>query len=453
MKKNIECEFNIVDTEFPGMGIAYAENRRIEIKGTVPGQKVTARIVKVRKDYARAKLIRVIEKIPSEIEVKCPHFESCGGCTYPFLSYSDQLELKEKQIKKLFERAEISNFKYLGINKSPKQFEYRNKMEFSFGDMEKGGELTLGMHAKNAAFGVVTTDKCNIIHEDFTKILTAVLNYAKEENLPYYKVIKHVGFFRNLVVRRTENTGEILINILTTSQAEMDEKKFAEEILKLKLEAKVVGILHTINDGLSDTIAKDELRVLYGRDYVIEKVLGLNFKISPFSFFQTNTAGAERLYSTVMDFIGDASNKTVFDLYCGTGTIGQIVAKNAEKVIGVELIEEAAAAANENARENGLTNCKFIAGDVAKVINEIEEKPDVIILDPPRPGVHPKAMKYVIEFNPDEIVYVSCNPKTLVGDLQVLMGNGYKVEKMELMDMFPGTGHVETIVLIQRKII
>ncbi|MDD3224506.1 MAG: 23S rRNA (uracil(1939)-C(5))-methyltransferase RlmD [Clostridium sp.] len=451
MKNNIEYEFNIVDTEFPGIGIAYEENRKIQIKGTVPGQKVTARIVKVRKDYAKAKLIKVIEKIPSEIEVKCPHFENCGGCTYPFLSYNEQLDLKEKQIKRLFGENEISNFEYLGISPSPKQVEYRNKMEFSFGDMKKGGELTLGMHAKNVPFGVVTTDKCNIIHEDFKKILTAVLNYAKEENLPYYKVVKHVGFLRNLVIRRTENTGEILVNLLTTSQAEMDEKKFADEILKLKLEAKVVGILHTINDGLSDTVAKDELYILHGRDYIVEKVLGLNFKISPFSFFQTNTAGAEKLYSIVMDFMGDAAKKTVFDLYCGTGTIGQIAARNAEKVVGVELIEEAVASANENAKENGLLNCKFIAGDVAKVINEIKEKPDIIILDPPRPGVHPKAMKYVIDFAPKEIVYVSCNPKTLVNDLHVLKGNGYELEKVELMDMFPGTGHVEVVVKLKRK--
>jgi 23S rRNA (uracil-5-)-methyltransferase RumA len=221
--------------------------------------------------------------------------------------------------------------------------------------------------------------------------------------------------------------------------------------MELNLNAKIVGIIHSINDSLSDVVAADEIDILCGRDFVEESILGLKFKISPFSFFQTNTLGAEKLYSLVMEFMGSSDSKVIFDLYCGTGTIGQIAAKKAKKVIGIELIEEAVKAAGENAALNGLNNCTFIAGDVAKTVNELTEKPDIIILDPPRPGVHPKALSYVVDFNAEEIIYVSCNPKTLVEDLKMLISSGYVVEKVKAMDMFPNTPHVETVVLIEKK--
>ncbi|MEA4825546.1 MAG: 23S rRNA (uracil(1939)-C(5))-methyltransferase RlmD, partial [Clostridium sp.] len=224
------------------------------------------------------------------------------------------------------------------------------------------------------------------------------------------------------------------------------------EILKgLNYMGELKGILHTINDSLYDEVQADRIETLFGRDYIIEEILGLKFKISPFSFFQTNSQGAEKLYSIVREFMGDANSKTVFDLYCGTGTIGQISAHNAKKVIGIELIEEAAKAANENAKLNGLNNCQFIAGDVAKAIVDITEKPDIVILDPPRPGVHPNALKYVAKFNPKDIIYVSCNPKTLVEDLKVLISEGYKVDKVKVMDMFPHTPHVEVVVKLTKS--
>ncbi|SMC18811.1 23S rRNA (uracil-5-)-methyltransferase RumA [Clostridium acidisoli DSM 12555] len=451
MRKNIENEFDIVDIEFPGIGIAKEDGKDIYIKGAVPGQRVLARITKARKEYAKGKLIKVLNKIDGEIEPKCPHFEMCGGCTYQFLQYKEQLNLKEKQILKLFKEAGIDGFEYLGMEHSPKEYEYRNKMEFTFGDMEKGGELSLGMHIKNKSFGIVTVDHCYLIHNDFKIILNAVLNYFRQTGLPYYKVMKHEGFLRNLVIRRTENTSELLINIVTTSQNSFNKKEFTDLLMGLKLQAKISGIINSINDSLSDVVAADEIDILYGRTFVEENILGLKFKISPFSFFQTNTLGAEKLYSMVMDFMGPSDSKVIFDLYCGTGTIGQIAAKKAKKVIGIELIEEAVKAATENAAVNGLDNCTFIAGDVAKTVNELTEKPDIIILDPPRPGVHPKALNYVVDFNAQEIIYVSCNPKTLVEDLKMLISNGYVVEKVIGMDMFPNTPHVEVVTLLTRS--
>ncbi|HDK7138169.1 TPA: 23S rRNA (uracil(1939)-C(5))-methyltransferase RlmD [Clostridium botulinum] len=450
MRKGKEYEFLIEETEFPGTGVAQKDGVPVYIKGTVPGQKVLAKVTKKRREYAQAKLLEIIENIDYAIENKCPHFGQCGGCSTQYIPYEKQLQIKEEQLLKLFKSKEIKGFDFLGVEKSPEEYEYRNKMEFTFGDMEKGGDLTLGMHVKNRNFSIVTVDNCEIVDRDFRNILTTVVNYFNEKRLPKYRVMSHEGFLRNLVIRKAKNTGEILINIVTTSQMEFDFKEIVDMLLKVECKGEIKGILHTINDTLSDVVQVDKLEILYGRDYIIEELLGLKFKIAPEAFFQTNSKGAEKLYSIVKDFLGDASSKVVFDLYCGTGTIGQIVAPNAKKVIGVELIEEAVKAANENAKLNGLNNCEFIAGDVAKVIKDVKQKPDIIILDPPRPGVHPLALEYVVKFEPKEIIYVSCNPKTLVDDLKYLIDNGYKLEKVKGMDMFPHTPHVETVVKLSK---
>jgi len=267
----------------------------------------------------------------------------------------------------------------------------------------------------------------------------------------YYRILKHEGFLRNLVVRKAINTGEILVNIVTTTQVEYDFTAFVDTLKGLNLKGELTGIIHTLNDSLSDVVQADSVEILHGKDYIIENLLGLKFKINPFAFFQTNTKGAEKLYSIVRDFIGESEDKVVFDLYCGTGTIGQIVAPKAKKVVGIELIEEAVEAAKENAKINGLSNCEFIAGDVAVTIKNVTEKPDIIILDPPRPGVHPVALDYVIKFDAKEIIYVSCNPKTLAVDLGVLTANGYKVEKVKVMDMFPHTPHVEVVTKLTKS--
>ncbi|MBY6872494.1 23S rRNA (uracil(1939)-C(5))-methyltransferase RlmD [Clostridium botulinum] len=451
MRKGKEYEFLIEETEFPGTGVAQKDGVPVYIKGTVPGQKVLAKVTKKRREYAQAKLLEIIENIDYAIENKCPHFGQCGGCSNQYIPYEKQLQIKEEQLLKLFKSKEIKGFDFLGVEKSPEEYEYRNKMEFTFGDMEKGGDLTLGMHVKNRNFSIVTVDNCEIVDRDFRNILTTVVNYFNEKRLPKYRVMSHEGFLRNLVIRKAKNTGEILINIVTTSQMEFDFKEIVDMLLKVECKGEIKGILQTINDTLSDVVQVDKLEILYGRDYIIEELLGLKFKIAPEAFFQTNSKGAEKLYSIVKDFLGDASSKVVFDLYCGTGTIGQIVAPKAKKVIGVELIEEAVKAANENAKLNGLNNCEFIAGDVAKVIKDVKQKPDIIILDPPRPGVHPVALEYVVKFEPKEIIYVSCNPKTLVDDLKYLIDNGYKLEKVKGMDMFPHTPHVETVVKLTKQ--
>lgn len=451
MKKGNQFELVVENTEFPGFGVAKVNDIKIYIKNALPGQKLLVRISKIKRDYAEAKVIEIKEDINYKIPVNCPHYDDCGGCTHQEVPIKMQLEQKSKQVMDLLQSGGIKDFEFLGIETSPEEFNYRNKMEFTFGDYEKGGELSLGMHLKGRSFGIVTVDDCQIIDLDFRKILSTVVNYFREKRLSHYKVLSHEGYLRNLVIRKAKNTGEILINLVTTSQIDFDLSEFTEELKSLNYEGKLTGIIHFINNSLSDVVMADSIEVLYGRDYIMEEILGQKFKISPLSFFQTNSKGAEKLYSLVKNFMGNSDSKVVFDLYCGTGTIGQLVAPKAKKVIGIELIEEAVIAANENAKLNGLNNCTFIAGDVAKVIKDITEKPDIIILDPPRPGVHPNALKYVIDFNAPEIIYVSCNPKSLVNDLTTLTKEGYIVEKVVLMDLFPHTPHVETVVKLYKK--
>lgn len=450
MRKGKEYEFNIEGTAFPGMGTTEVDGVRVLVKGAFPGQKVIGKVSKKSSSRIEAKLYKVLEDAPYKIEPKCPVTNLCGGCTAQDVPYEKQLDLKKEQLLQLFNRAGFNDFEFLGVEGSPEVFEYRNKMEFTFGDMEKGGELTLGMHVKNRGFSIVSTDSCMIMDEDFRKLQSLTMNYFREKGLTYYKVMKREGYLRHFVLRKGTNTGEILVNLVTTSQIDFDLSEYLELIQKQSYKGEIKGIIHTINDSLSDAVIPEKVELLYGRPYIYDELLGLKFKINPFAFFQTNTKGAEELYSIVRDFIDNTEDKVVFDLYCGTGTIGQIVAPKAKKVIGIELIEEAVEAAKENAKLNNLENCEFIAGDVAKTIGTVKEKPDTIILDPPRPGVHPVALEYVVKFDPKNIIYVSCNPKTLVEDLKYLTEQGYKLEKVKGKDMFPHTPHVETVVKLTR---
>jgi len=324
-------------------------------------------------------------------------------------------------------------------------------MEFTFGDVEKGGELALGMHQKGKFYEIVTVDGCKIVDEDFIKVLTNTLEYFREKGVPFYNKNNHEGVLRHLVVRRTMKTGELLVNLVTTSQQHLNLDELINKLKEVDFKGQLVGFLHTINDSLSDTVQSDETRILFGRDYIVEEILGLKFKISAFSFFQTNTLGAEKLYSIVRDFAGDKKDKVIYDLYCGTGTIAQIMANVARKVVGIEIVEEAVEAAKENAKLNGLDNCYFIAGDVMEKVSELKEKPDLIILDPPRDGIHPKAIHKIIDFEPEEFIYVSCNPRSLARDLPIFEERGYKVKKVKCMDMFPHTPHVETITVLYRR--
>lgn len=450
MKKRDIIEFEIGKMEFGGVSISQYGDRRIKMKGGIKGQKVKAAVKRTGRGKADVKMVELLERSPIETAEVCPHFEGCGGCTMLSVDYTKQLEIKEEQVLELFEDAGIRGFEFLGVQGSPDNVGYRNKMEYTFGDEVKGGPLTLGLHKKGRHIDIQTVDGCMLVDSDFNTILKESLAFFQDAELPYYRVVNHEGYLRNLVVRKGIHTDEIMVNIVTSSQCEFDMSKFADMINGLELKGNVVSILHTINDGLADAVQCDEMRILYGVDYLHEEILGLKFKISPFSFFQTNTKGAEQLYTIARDFIGDHSNKVVFDLYSGTGSIGQLMAEKAKKVYGIEIIEEAVVAANENAKLNGLDNCEFIAGDVKDTVKSLDVKPDLIIVDPPRPGIHKQAIKDICDFGAKEIVYISCNPKTLVDDLKDFIGYGYMPEKVKCMDMFPNTPHCESVVKLYK---
>ena len=448
MKRKDIIEFEIGSMEFGGESSTLIGKRKVKMKGGITGQKVKAIVKKARSEKAEVKLLEVVENSSIETEETCAHFGQCGGCSILSVPYEKQLEIKSEQVLKLFEEQDIREFEFLGIEGSPGERVYRNKMEYTFGDEVKGGPLTLGMHKKGRHLDIITVDDCRLVDEDFIKVLTSTVEYFGQKELPYYRINSHQGFLRNLVVRKGVNTNQLMVNIVTTTQIDFDMTEYKDMILNLGTKAEVVSILHTINDGHADNC--DELRVLHGRDYIEEVVLGLRFKISPFSFFQTNTKGAEKLYTIAREFVGDHEGKVLFDLYSGTGTIGQVMASAAKQVYGIELIEEAVVAANQNAKLNGLDNCEFIAGDVAKVVKNLEAKPDLIVVDPPRPGVHKDAIRDISGFGANEIVYISCNPRTLVLDLKGFEAYGYKVEKVKLMDMFPNTPHCETVVKLKK---
>ena len=543
MKKGNIYEGIVKKVEFPNK--AYVEviekdengneqKTQTIVKGALPGQKIKFRAKKVRKDKSQGILLEVTEKSPLETaEPMCSRFGKCGGCSYQTLPYEKQLELKRNQVLEIIDNVYKTLDSSLGIKKdyiydgilpSPEIKGYRNKMEFSFGDEYKGGPLTLGLHKKGSVHDIVNASGCQIVDDDYSKVIDCIVEYFREKQIPHYNKNTHQGVLRHLLVRRAVSTGELLVALVTSSQQDISEyvSEVSEKLNGLEYNGKLTGFIHIINDGLGDVVKSDRMHIISGKDWFTEKILGLQFKISPFSFFQTNTKGAEVLYTRARDYVlgremagvdknsvgveldaknsridgvcsektadssdivdgysemgtenvdlaGVCSKKTesekkpdtgkssefkdkvVFDLYSGTGTIAQIIAPVAKKVIGVEIVEEAVEAAKENAAINGLDNCEFIAGDVLKVIDEIDEKPDYIILDPPREGIHPKAIRKIIDYGVENIVYISCKPTSLSQDLATFETFGYHVERVSNVDMFPGTVHVETVVLLSQQ--
>lgn len=453
MKKGQILEGYIERVDFPNKGFAVVEGeeKKVIVKNTVPEQKVRFAVNKIRKGQAEGRLLEILEHSPEECQPVCPHFGACGGCTYQNLPYEKQVEMKEAQIRAMMDAAVDGDYIWEGVKESPVREGYRNKMEFSFGDEYKDGPLALGMHKRGSFHDIVNVTECKIVDEDFRRILKAVLEFATDTGLPYYHRMRHTGFFRHLLVRKAVRTGEILIDLVTTSEAQLDEAGLVEKLTGLSYDGKLAGILHTTNNSLADVVKDEGTRTLYGQDYFYEELLGLKFKITPFSFFQTNSLGAEVLYEAARSYIGETKDKVIFDLYSGTGTIAQILAPVAKKVVGVEIVEEAVEAAKENAALNGLDNCTFWAGDVLKVIDDLGEVPDLIVLDPPRDGVHPKALEKIIDFGVERMVYIACKPTSLARDLELLQGRGYQVERIGCVDLFPGTYHVETVAVLSRK--
>ena len=506
MKKGEIYQGVVSRMNFPNKGIVTIEGTDVMVKNALPGQTVSFRITKKRHGQAEGNLLEVVEKAPCEIGyrecnftsndvhvnnarmqdtdcVRCNKAGICGGCLYQGFPYEEQLKIKEEQVLRLLEpyvgtysvylgsdpdmvgvgstddleirdhQEDKETSTYDGIKASPKKYGYRNKMEFTFGDEVKDGPLSLGLHKRGSFYDILTVSDCLIMDEDYRKVLAYTRDYFAERQIPYFHRMNHTGYLRHLLVRKAAKTGQILVALVTSTQMEVDLKPWAEgikELLKTS-DAVLQGILHIENDSLADAVRCDRQEILYGTDEIVEELLGMRFSISVFSFFQTNSLGAEVLYETVREYVkGKEAGGIVYDLYSGTGTIAQMLAPAAKKVIGVEIVEDAVEAAKKNAALNGLNNCEFLAGDVLKVLDEITEKPDYIILDPPRDGVHPKALKKIIQYGVENMVYISCKPTSLVRDLQMLTEEGYEIKRFGMVDMFPWTGNVETVVLLSK---
>lgn len=435
------------------------EKTRGTIKNSIPGQKIEFRVCKKHKGRIEGTPLAVLEKSPLETrEPVCDIFHDCGGCIYQTIPYEEQLQLKADMVQRLLEPVFHSDQPVFdGIKGSPKEFGFRNKMDFSFGNEERGGELRLGLHKKMTRYTVLNADSCKTTHPDMTKILTCVRLYCLEHDFPIFNKSTHEGFLRFLLVRRSESTGEILVTLAATSQIEHDFTPLRDRLLALDLEGEIVGIYRAVDDAWADALIADEMICLYGQDYMTEHLLGLSFKVTMFSFFQTNSVGAEVLYDTVRTYVresesikGRTEKPVIYDLYCGTGTIGQIVSTEARKVYGIELIPEAAAAANENAALNGITNCSFVAGDVMEQLASLPERPDYLILDPPREGIRPKTLRALMDFDVQNMVYVSCKASSFATDMAAMKEFGWHAVRYALVDLFPGSAHVETVVLMSR---
>lgn len=574
MKKGEIYQGMVERMDFPNKGIVTVDGVNITVKNALPGQTVSFRITKKRNGQAEGKLLEVVEKAPCEKEYLrrieddkaensaagcsgqdsiCRYAGICGGCLYQGFPYEEQLKIKEGQVLKLLGaylggvkpgsrdavlqetacNGGVAEVMYDGIMPSPKQYGYRNKMEFTFGDETKDGQLSVGLHKRGSFYDILTVSDCLIMDEDYRKILMFTRDYFAERNIPYFHRMNHNGYLRHLLVRKAARTGEILVALVTSTQMKVDLEPWVDGILELfgqgrdeykemqsadmqnegmqnadtqntdmqnadiqkgnirrmdvqgeniqrvdmqktdiqkgniqkenmqkgnllgmedGFKGRIQGILHIENDSLADAVKCDRQNILYGTDAILEELLGLQFSISAFSFFQTNSLGAEVLYELVRKYVqGKEAGSVVYDLYSGTGTIAQMLAPAAKKVIGVEIVEDAVEAAKKNAAGNGLSNCEFLAGDVLKVLDEITEKPDYIILDPPRDGIHPKALQKIIGYGVENMVYISCKPTSLARDLGSLTEAGYEIRRLGMVDMFPGTGNVETVVCLSQQ--
>ena len=440
-------DIKIEEALFPAIGIGVHEDKKVRVKNAIEGEIVRVRLKRKRKKVDAQRIV-TLERSPLETEAPCPHQEYCGGCLYQTLSYERELTYKEKQMKKLF-----SKYKdiYKGVRPVGSPDGYRNKMEFTFGNMEMDGPLTLGLHVRGHFHSIVEVSECRICDGDFREILTGVSKYFKDKGKVHYNRRTHKGFLRHLVIRKAHTTGEILVNLSTSSQDKLDDD-LVDFLLELELEGKIKSVYHSINDGLGDTVASDNQTVLYGRAYINEIIEGFKFKVSPSSFFQTNSLGAIELYEKAIETLGDISSKTVFDLYSGTGTIASLLSKKAEKVYAVEIVEDAVTRGREALKENGINNVNFLQGDVFEVLDSLDYGPEIIVVDPPREGVVEKSLRKILNFSPEKFLYISCNPLTLARDLEIFEESGYKPLSIESFDMFPRTPNLETVVLLEKGV-
>lgn len=443
-------ELEIEDLAYNGKSIGYDNGKVTFVKGGLPGERVEARIVKNKRNYNQAKLLRIITKAPERIEPVCQHYEICGGCIWQDLEYSRQLYYKRRQIIACLEH--IGGFQEIDVDEiipSPDIFFYRNKMEYSFhvlttqGDVE---EFVLGLHERGRFDRIFNIEECHLQSQLSNRIVRKVRELVEKLSIPVYDLIVHRGFLRFVIIRDGKNSGQIMVNIVSGEGEFKNKDEFTSRLVESFPE--ITTLAWTVNPEMSN-IAKGEVReILHGPGYIYEEILGFRFRINPGAFFQTNSRQTEALYKCAIEMADIKAGETVLDLYCGAGTIGICAAGSADEIVGIEIEEESVAAAIENAKINNLKNCSFYCGPVRKVMleNDLRNKPfSTIFVDPPRAGMHPKALKRLLEIGAQRIIYISCNPATFSRDAVEIVKSGYNLGKIVPFDMFPHTMHIELV--------
>jgi 23S rRNA (uracil1939-C5)-methyltransferase len=441
-----ELELRIDSLAYGGNGVARLNGFVVFVRRGLPGDTVRARVTKVKRSHAEAIAVEVLESGADRVAAPCVHYPACGGCRFQDLAYERQLEAKAGQVADAMAR--IGGFAQLELEPAvPAEsiFHYRNKLEYSFTETPEG--VGLGLHRAGRWDEVLDIEKCWLTTDVGNAIRNAVRDWARAEGLTVYDQATHEGYLRHLIVREGLNTGQALA-VLVTAPGRLDgEERLGETLQRFP---EVRSIYHAVNDRPAE-VTNVPGKLLWGEDAIEEEILGLRFRVRPNAFLQTNTAMAEVLYALAREYAGLTGEETVFDLYCGTGTIALSMAREALTVWGVEVSEESVACAIENAELNGVTNTAFFAGEVGDSIEELHEragKPDVVVVDPPRAGLSAKALRRIARLEPARIVYVSCNPTTLAGNAKELVGeHGYRLERARPVDMFPHTPHIETVAL------
>jgi 23S rRNA (uracil1939-C5)-methyltransferase len=449
VQRDQELELSIESIAFGGNGVARLDGFVVFVRRGLPGDTVKARVTKVQRRHAEAVVTEIVTPGPVRVEAPCQHYPACGGCRFQDLAYDTQVATKHQWVADSLQRiAGLTDAPLEPIVPAASQFHYRNKMEYSFTQTEDGP--TLGLHRAGRWDEVLQIDKCWITSDVDNAIRNTMREWAREEKLTAYDQETHQGYLRHLMVRVGRNSGQALVQLVTNRGERFDRERLIEVLTAVP---EVKSIHWSVNEGVNET-TELPTELIWGEDAIEEEIGGLRFRVRPNAFLQTNTEMAEQLYAIAREFAGLTGNETVYDLYCGIGTIGLSMAKDAMTVWGIEISEESVACAIENQELNAIGNTAFFAGNVGEVLADLRTRagdPDVVVVDPPRAGLAGKALKRLGEIAAPRIVYVSCNPTTLAGDLKRLSDDyGYRLVRARPVDMFPHTPHVECVALLER---
>jgi 23S rRNA (uracil1939-C5)-methyltransferase len=448
--KDQELELTIDRLAYGGNGVARLNGFVVFVRRGLPGDTVRARVTKVQRRHAEALATEVLTPSPLRVDAPCQHFPVCGGCRFQDLAYEAQVAAKYDQVADALRRiGGISDAPLEEILPADEVFRYRNKLEYSFAQLEDGP--TLGLHKAGRWDEVLQIDECWLTTDVGNAIRNSVREWARGDRLIAYDQAEHTGYLRHLVVREGRNTGQVLVQLVTSPGEKFDRGGFIDLLRQFP---EVRSIHWSVNESLAEVTTNLPTELLWGEEAIEEELCGLRFRVRPNAFLQTNTSMAEKLYGIAREFAGLTGNETVFDLYCGIGSIGLVLAKDALTVWGVDVSEESIACALENAELNGIGNAAFYAGNVGLALEELRSRsgePDVVVVDPPRAGLAGKALKRLGETEAPRIVYVSCNPTTLAGDVKRLRSEyGYELKRVKPVDMFPHTPHIEAVSLLER---